>query len=394
MKRREFLLKTGLGILSLSLFSNKSLANYDLSYVNNHKDVLDFLAKSKTKYKTVNITGIDPTLEFIYQRDGGDTGSVRPGVILFNDDKEAALIDVPIFAHSIEQNPTNPARIMLIPRRGPVAVEFDIVQNKVVNELSMPERLFYGHGCYIPGTDLFYASTSIPSERDTRMVLFDVKKQTFINDIIITGGYMAHQCALAKDGKHIIISFARGSLEYPPSVAWFDIATGKLTKRIIGMKENVEHFSEMSDGSILFTGGFLPTDNQRGPVALGVIEEEKVHNFPIENIDGQKVLKGQGVGILGLESRGYYFSTNLSENVIHVYNYKTKQFIKNIKVYAPRGISATEDGKFLFVTMIPSLKKKRPEILVIDVDKLEVVDRFSVKNTMAYSSHTTAFKLF
>ncbi len=395
MDRREFLKGSFLTSMALTI---PGLAHADIKFplksAYDHKELLSLIEKSKKKYSSLTMTGVDPAVNFIYERNG-DVGATRPGVVFFNDDQEQAIIDVPIFAHSIEQNPNHPNRIMLIPKRISKCVEFDIIENKVVSEISLDQKKFYGHGCYIPGTDLFYASTYLYGSSDASMLIFDHKKNKIVKEIEIPGGAGSHQCTLSLDKKYIIITFSEPTKGHTPSLAWFDIKTNELVDRVYGLDAHSEHFLELNDGNIVYTGGRVTNEKQLPPVVFGcVTKEKKVNNFSVANMPKPTDFVGQGIAIVALEHKKMFVVTNLTTSLIYFYNYETGALIKTMPIRKPRGISLSNDGKKMYVTSL-SFKpvKVGAEVTVIDVETTNIIGTFMVKNSLAFSSHISQFLL-
>lgn len=390
MERRDFLTKSLLGGLGLSL-SGKiwSASNINLKYKNDPKALEKLISKSKGSFKYLTMSGIDPTIDFINSKSNdGDVGAVRPGVAFFNDNLESAVVDVPMFPHSIEQNPDYPNRIMLIAKKNATCIEYDVLQNKITNELTLKDKKFYGHGCYVTGTDYFYASTFSYDTSKATMVLFDLKTKQVVKEIQIPGGSGSHQCSLSHDKKSIIMTFSKSSKGHKPSVAWFDIKTGELTDRVYGLRENAEHFDHLSDGYLIFTGGVAGSKEQ---TVIGSISPEKqVTNFEADK-DHTDHFSGLSVSIVGLESRGVSFMSNAVENSIYVLNYKTGKLIKRIEIPVPRGLNLTNDGKYLIATSLSNMLNKDALISLIDVENFEVKKQFKIENALAYSSHASKF---
>lgn len=393
MDRRDFLKGSFLTSMALSL-PGFALADglLPLQTAYDHKTLLALLEKSKNKYSYLTMTGVDPTVHFVYERNG-DLGAKRPGVVFFNDDQEQALIEVPIFAHSIEQNPNHPNRIMLIPKRISKCVEFDIVENKVISEITLDKKKFYGHGCYIPGTDLFYASTYLYDSKDASMVIFDHKKNKIVKEIDIPGGAGAHQCTLSLDKKYIIITFSEPTPGHRPSLVWFDISSGEVVDRVYGLDTHSEHFLELNDGNIVYTGGRVTNEVKLPPVVFGcVTKDKKVNNYSVANMPKYTDFVGQGIAIVALEHKKQFVVTNLTTSLIYFYNYETGALIKTLPIRKPRGISLSNDGKKMYVTSLSYMPVKvGAEVTVIDVETSNIIGSFMIKNSLAMSSHISKY---
>ena len=377
-----------MGGLGLSLSSSLIHATDAILPRNDHKEFLKLIDKTKTQFSSLSMTGIDPTVEFISKRQNGDYGAVRPGLAFLNDNKENAVIDVPVFPHSVEQNPNSLGRVMLIPRRGNTCYEFDVYQNKVVTKLQLDKKRFYGHGCYIPGTTLFIASTFVRTPADSAMTVFDLSTGKFLNDIVVEGGAGAHQCSLSYDKKHIIITFSEPTATHQTSIAWFDVNTLELKNRVFGMRPHAEHFSDLSDGNLIFTGGVEDKDEQ---TVIGNITPDKiVKNLQLEKSQLRHLI-GLSVSICGVEEKGISIMTNLVEDSVYVWDYKNDKLLKRINVLSPRGLSLSNDRKKVFVTSLANHRQSKSFISVINLDSFEVVEKFHIINALAYSSHITKF---
>ncbi len=393
MKRRDFIATSFLSALALSLprhsFATDPVAP-PLPPANDHGKFLDLLKRSRGNFAGLSMTGVDPTIDFIHNRQDGDFGAVRPGVAFFNDAMEHAVVDVPVFPHSVEQNPDSPNRVMLIPRRGKKCVEFDVVENRVTAELDLGEKSFYGHGCYVPGTTLFYAASFLYNNKNASIVLFDYKTGKMLRELEIPGGAGAHQCALSYDRKYVIMTLSERSKTHAPSILWYELKTGLVHRRVYGMREHAEHFSDLADGYLIYTGGVQSKDVE---TVIGSIDPEKnVSNFSMgENF--REHFSGLSVSICGLETRGLSFMTNLGENSLYIIDYKTGKLVKRVETPAPRGLSLSNDGKLIFVTSLMHRKATQPWVRVYDVESFRQVAQFSIPATMAYSSHSAKFRI-
>ncbi len=391
MKRREFILSSFLSAVAFS-FPQKAFSTGPSAAPffkrNDHGKFLELLKRSKGNFPSLSMTGVDPTLKFILDRNDGDFGAVNPGIAFFNDSMENAVVDVPIFPHSVEQNPDFPNRIMLIPRRGKKCVEFDVVANKVSAELDLGAQSFYGHGCYIPGTSLFYAASFLYSSNNASIVLFDTKTGKMLRELVIPGGAGAHQCSLSYDRKYVIMTLSARTKTHGPSIVWYDIKTGQIFRRVYGMREHAEHFSDLSDGYLIYTGG---VQSRKVETVIGSIDPEKnVQGFTMgENFS--KHFSGLSVSICGLEDRGLSFMTNLGESSLYVFNYKTGKLVKRIETPAPRGLSLSNDGKLIFVTSLLERHEVQSTVRVYSVDTFEQIGEFNIPGTLAYSSHSSRF---
>lgn len=353
--------------------------------------VQDLINKTKKTQNYLSMTGVDPTAQFILDRNDGDVGAVNPGVAFFNDQGESAIVNVPIFAHSVEQNPNHLSRIMAIPRRGNKCCEYDVLKNKVTNILTPNDKKFYGHGTYVPDSDLFYASTFLHSAADATMVLFDLKSQKVLKEILVDGGAGAHQCALSKDKRHLIVTYTWPTATHKASVAWIDIKTGVVVDRIYGMPNRSEHFTEVSDGYLVYTGGPL---NRKDPTVIGSIGPDKtVANVEFTPDELKSYGKGLSVSICTMEEKELSFITSAGDRSVYVVNYKTRKLIQRIAVPSPRGIVLTHDRKKLLVTSLVGDISSKSDIYIIDVDQLKIVDSFSIKGAVAYSSHAAKYQL-
>lgn len=392
LKRRDFLSQSTMMSLFALLGHQAAWAKLSSNskMTNNHQNFLDFLNKSKTKFSFITMAGSDPTSDFIHNKQNGDVGATNPSVTFFNDDFESYSLPIPIFPHSIEQNPTHRNHIMLIPRQWPVCVELDVVENKIINEIKLSDKKFYGHGCYIPESDLFYATTFAHSPKDASLVLFNLKSQKIIQELAIDGGAGAHQCSLSLDKKHVIVTLSRGNKNLGPSIIWIDIKTGKIVDRIFNVRKHAEHFAELSDGYLIFTGG---TPDQNVQTVLGSISpEKKVNNFVIDK-ELLAHFGGLSVSIFGLPEKNYSFMTNAVEHSVYVMDYKSGKVIKRVEVPNPRGINLSNDRKFLFVTSFASAENKESKIFAIDTEKLIIAHSFFIKDALAFASHANTFYL-
>ncbi len=394
MKRRDFLLSSFLSTLALS-FPRTGLTSSPPQtgprfQKNDHQRFLELLKRSQGKFSHLSMTGVDPTIRFIHERQNGDWGAQNPGIAFFNDSMESAVVDVPIFAHSVEQNPNLQNRIMLIPRRGKKCIEYDVVANEVTAELDLGKNSFYGHGCYVPGTTLFYAASFLYQNNNASIVLFDTKTGKMLRELVIPGGAGAHQCALSYDRKYVIMTLSEKTKTHGPSVLWYDIKTEQIHRRVYGMREHAEHFSDLSDGYLIYTGG---VQSPHVETVIGSIDPEKnVANFSMGE-DFRKHFSGLSVSICGLENKGLSFMTNLVEASLYIFNYKTGQLVKRIQTPAPRGLSLSNDGKIIFVTSLMERHEKQSMVRAYSVETYEQIGEFHIPQTMAYSSHSSRFSL-
>lgn len=334
------------------------------------------------------MTGVDPTLEFIQRRENGDIGAVNPGVAFFNDNYESAILDVPIYAHSIEQNPNDSSKIMLIPRRGSKCVEYDIIMNKVSATLDLGKKSFYGHGCYVPGTNLFYAAAFYQNTYQTSIVVFNYKENKLLNEITVEGSAGAHQCSLSRDKNYVIMTFSEPTEKHKPSLVWISVKTGEVVKRVYGMRNNAEHFASLEDNYIIFTGG---VQSKEVETVIGSIDsKDQVLNFKNKTENFEK-FSGLSVSILGFESKSISLVTNLVENSVYIHNYKSGELISRIETPSPRGISLSNDLKKLFITTLPGPNQHKAPVKVYDLETLKEIHEFEIKNALAYGSHTSKF---
>ena len=205
----------------------------------------------------------------------------------------------------------------------------------------------------------------------------------------------AHQCTLSLDKKHIIITFSESTKDHGPSLAWFDVNTGELVKRIYGLAPYAEHFLETNDNNIVYTGGRLTNTQPQPLVVFGSIDKDKkVNNFDVSKMLNSKDFIGQGIAIIALEHKKQFVVTNLTTGLIYFYNYESGALVKTLEIRKPRGISLSNDGKKIYVTSLSFKQiKKRAEVTVIDVDTLKTLDTFMIQNSLAFSSHISKYTL-
>ncbi len=387
MKRREFIQQSLFATLLLELTGLPD-HTFAAEIQRDPKKLSELFERSRAA-GTLSMTGVDPTIDFFHNRRPG-VGAARPGVAFFNDQGESAVIDVPTFVHSIEQNPDLPNRIMLIPRSHGKCFEFDVATNKVTAVLRLKDRHFYGHGCYVPGTNHFYSASVSPQTYETSIVLFDYKLGKLLREVNVPGGAGAHQCSLSRDGRHVIMTFTRKTSTHSPSIVWVDVTTGSVVERVSDLREQTEHFTELGDGHIIFAGGL---ESEAAETVLGRLDptRQPLHVQPGKEFGGH--FNAVSSSICALEEKSMAFVTNITQDSVYVINYKTGAPLKRLEVNAPRGLSLSKDRRSLFVTSLVDTEKDQSRIAVFDVERLLKTSEFSIPDTKAYANHISPFRI-
>lgn len=335
------------------------------------------------------MTGVDPGIDFMLQPKGGTLRPLRPGLAFFNDVGEFAVVDAPIFVHSIEQSPDRPERIMLVPRERGKTFEYDVAAGKVTAVLDLGRRHFYGHGCYVPGTNHFFSAAVSPDTYETAVVQFDHRAGKLLREITVPGGAGAHQCSLSRDGRHVIMTFTRKTATHAPSIVWIDAATGAVVERVADLRPQTEHFAELADGHLVFAGG---VDEPDAATVVGRLDLKRA----VLHVEPQKEFAGhfQAVSssICAVEEKSLAFVTNVSQDSVYVFDYKTGTPRARLAVNAPRGVALSADRKSLFVTSLVDAAVDVSRIAVYDVDRLVRVREFTIPETKAYANHISRFR--
>ncbi len=353
-----------------------------------HSAFLEFIRRSG-KSSNLSMTGIDPTIAFFHQPKTGRIPPGNTGLAFFNDAGESAILDAPIFVHSIEQNPDALERIMLIPRAKGTCFEYDVYANKVTHTLNLGARNFYGHGCYVPGTNHFYSAAVSADTYDTSIVQFNYKTGKLLREISVPGGAGAHQCSLSRDGRHLIMTFTRKTATHSPSIVWIDITSGSIVDRVLNLPEQTEHFSELSDGYVVFAGGH---DSEEAETILGRLDPKRQPQLVEPGKEFGPHFRAVSSSICAVEEKSLAFITNVSQDSVFVINYKTGAPVKRIAINAPRGLALSGDRRRLFVTSLVDTESDISRVTVCDVESLQKVSEFSIPKTKAYANHISRFR--
>ena len=152
---------------------------------------------------------------------------------------ELVRIRVPHRVHGIVPVPDRPHCVVALQKRGHGASLVDLTAGSVLQPLSKPaERQFYGHGAFLPdGSLLFNTETRTAGDYGGVLVVRDGKTLAPI-DALPTHGAAPHDCQLIDDGRVLAVTNggaplnASGADPRPPSVAYIDVASGRLLERL------------------------------------------------------------------------------------------------------------------------------------------------------------------
>jgi hypothetical protein len=184
------------------------------------------------------------------------------------------------------------------------------------------------------------------------------------------------------------MTFTRKTATHAPSIVWIDTITGAVVDRVSGLPEQTEHFSELSDGYLVFAGGH---ESEEAQTVLGRLDPKR----GILLVDPEKEFadhfRAVSSSICAVEERSLAFITNVSRDSVFVINYKTGAPVKRIEINAPRGLALSGDRRRLFVTSLVDTQSDLSRVTVYNVENLDRVSDFSIAHSKAYANHISRF---
>lgn len=278
-------------------------------------------------------------------------------IVLKESGQHVAEIPLPFHMHGFAAHPQDRHRAVLFEKQGPGACEVDLRTAKVTRPVqTTAQRRFYGHGCYSPKGDVFYATESFISSDDGVIVVRDAHSLAALGQVS-SHGVAPHDCRLIDGGKVLVVTHNGGRLDDnladAPSVSYVELASGKLLDklRISNAQLNAGHLELTSAGELVVISAprkGLSAASNSGGVSMRH-PRQALHTLEAPAAVTARML-GETLSVAVDEKNGVVAATNPDGNIVTFWDLFKQRFLGSLDMVAPRGVLLSADGQYFAIS--------------------------------------------
>ncbi len=288
---------------------------------------------------------------------GLTTYSSRPGRVKiwrFGQD-EVLEIKLPFLPHSFVAHPRAPHRVITFEKWGRHLAEIDLASMAMVRVTQAQSgRRFFGHGAH--SGDSIYA-TQMDDDRGRGIVsVLDAANHKVMEEFETLGAF-PHDCQWLPDSDTLLIVNSRRSgtqnrlSENFSSLIWMDAKTGKCLNQLFIKTQafGYAHLAQSAEGFMVLSGSYLAPHGRAQPL-LSVIRPDGVVQALNLASNSQAPLQGEALSLYLNEDDDQVTVTFPKSSRIQVWNYRTAEFIQQIKIGEPRGLAYSMERRALIAS--------------------------------------------
>lgn len=292
------------------------------------------------------------------------------------DSQQHQSVQLPFFGHGIAFRKNQQDTIAIFEKRGKGACEVNLREGKLTRMITtLPEREFYGHGCYLKKEGLLLAAETVVGQKHEGLMVIRDQDTLKELDSFPTFGSRPHDVHLIDDGNTLMVTNGGGLYGEKEcgSVVLIDLASRSLIEKyeVAQPAINAGHVARAQNGNFITVSA--PRDgitqkNAVGGISIGGQTRPFVRAAASSLLS--KRLKGETLSVCVNDSRGYALTTTPDANLLIVWDVESGALIKKIPMEMPKGVCISSDQNYAIVSNI----KNGPGLDFINLDSLEIVE--------------------